>query len=34
MELVNDLYAFTEKGADILRLPDGVNEITLGTGAP
>jgi hypothetical protein len=26
--------AFTEKGADILQLPDGVNEITLGTGAP
>jgi hypothetical protein len=26
--------AFTEKGSDILRLPDGVTEITLGTGAP
>jgi serine/threonine protein kinase len=26
--------AFTEKGSDILRLPDGIKEITLGTGAP
>jgi hypothetical protein len=26
--------AFTEKGSDTLRLPDGVDEITLGTGAP
>jgi hypothetical protein len=26
--------AFTKKGSDTLRLPDGVDEITLGTGAP